>query len=123
MKFWDHMILTINNKNKDIFMQRLAFKMHLNKGQKEEYKKRHDEIWPELKQLLKESSVSEYSIFLDEETNILFAFQKVSGEGSSQDLGQTEIVQKWWKFMSDIMETNEDHSPVMKVLEEVFYLE
>ena len=104
-------------------MQRLAFKMHLNKGQKEEYKKRHDEIWPELKQLLKESGVSEYSIFLDEETNILFAFQKVSGEGSSQDLGQTEIVQKWWKFMSDIMEVNEDNSPVMRVLEEVFYLD
>ncbi len=104
-------------------MQRLAFKMHLNKGQKEEYKKRHDDIWPELKQLLKESGVSEYSIFLDEETNILFAFQKVSGEGSSQDLGQTEIVQKWWKFMSDIMEVNEDNSPVMRVLEEVFYLD
>ena len=104
-------------------MQSLAFKMQLNKGQKEEYKKRHDEIWPELKQLLKGSGVSEYSIFLDEETNILFAFQKVSGEGSSQDLGQTEIVQKWWKFMADIMETNEDHSPVVKVLDEVFYLE
>ncbi len=104
-------------------MQRLAFKMHLNKGQKEEYKKRHNEIWPELKQLLKESGVSEYSIFLDEETNTLFAFQKVSGEGGSQDLGQTEIVKKWWKFMSDIMETNEDHSPVVKVLDEVFYLD
>ena len=104
-------------------MQRIAFKMQLNEGQKEEYKKRHDEIWPELKQLLKGSGVSEYSIFLDEETNILFAFQKVSGEGGSQDLGQTEIVQKWWKFMSDIMETNEDNSPVVKVLDEVFYLE
>ncbi|GAG94689.1 unnamed protein product [marine sediment metagenome] len=105
-------------------MQRLAFKMHLNKGQKEEYKKRHDEIWPKLKQLLKESGVSEYSIFLDEETNILFAFQKVSGEGvASQDLGQTEIVQKWWKFMSDIMEVNEDNSPVIVMLKEVFYLD
>jgi L-rhamnose mutarotase len=104
-------------------MQRLAFKMYLNAGQKEEYKKRHDEIWPELKQLLKEAGVSEYSIFLDEETNILFAFQKVSGEGSSQDLGQTEIVQKWWAFMKDIMKTNPDNSPLMSELEEVFYLE
>ncbi len=102
---------------------RLAFKMHLNEGQKEEYIKRHNEIWPELKQLLKEAGVSEYSIFLDEETNILFAFQKVSGEGGSQDLGQTEIVKKWWKFMSDIMETNPDNSPLSKQLKEVFYLE
>jgi len=104
-------------------MQRLAFKMHLNEGQKEEYKKRHDEIWPELKQLLKEAGVSEYSIFLDEETNILFAFQKVSGEGGSQDLGKTEIVQKWWAYMKDIMKSNPDNSPVTVPLEEVFYME
>lgn len=101
---------------------RLAFKMHLLEGQKEEYKKRHDEIWPELSQLLKDAGISEYSIFLDEETNTLFAFQKVSGTGSSQDLGQTEIVQKWWAFMSDIMKTNPDHSPVTVALEEVFYM-
>ena len=104
-------------------MQRIAFKMQLNEGQKVEYKKRHDEIWPELKRLLKESGVSEYAIFLDEETNILFAFQKVNGDGGSQDLGQTEIVKKWWKFMSVIMEVNKDNSPVTIALEEVFYLD
>lgn len=104
-------------------MKRLAFKMHLNEGQKEEYKKRHNEIWPELKSLLKEAGVSEYSIFLDEETNTLFAFQKVNGNGGSQDLGQTETVKKWWKFMADIMETNPDNSPLTKELEEVFYME
>ena len=68
-------------------MQRLAFKMHLNEGQKEAYKKRHDEIWPELKKLLKDAGVSEYSIFLDEETSTLFAFQKVDGDAGSQNLG------------------------------------
>lgn len=104
-------------------MKRLAFKMHLNEGQKEEYKKRHDEIWPELKQLLKEAGVSEYSIFIDEKTSTLFAFQKISSDGGSQDLGQTEIVQKWWAFMADVMETNSDNSPVMAPLEEVFYME
>ncbi len=104
-------------------MQRLAFKMYLDEGQKEEYRKRHNEIWPELKKLLKDSGVSEYSIFLDEETNVLFAFQKVSGEGGSQDLGQTGIVKKWWAFMADIMKTNPDNSPVSIPLEEVFYME
>ena len=104
-------------------MQRIAFKMYLNEGQKEAYKKRHDALWPELHQLLKDAGVSEYSIFLDEETNTLFAFQKVSGEGSSQDLGKTEIVQKWWAYMGDIMKTNPDHSPVTVPLEELFYME
>ena len=104
-------------------MERLAFKMYLNEGQKEEYKKRHNELWPELRQLLKNAGVSEYSIFLDEATNILFAFQKVSGEGSSQDLGSNPIVQKWWAYMADIMETNDDNSPRMVPLDEVFYME
>jgi L-rhamnose mutarotase len=104
-------------------MKRLAFKMYLNEGQKEEYQKRHDELWPELHQLLKDSGVSEYSIFLDEETNTLFAFQKNNGADGSQDLGQTEIVQKWWAFMADIMKTNPDNSPVSVALEEVFYME
>ena len=103
-------------------MKRLAFKMHLNEGQKEEYKKRHNEIWPELKILLKENGVSEYSIFLDEETNILFAFQKVADGAGSQNLGETEIVKKWWAFMADIMKTNADNSPVSVELEELFYL-
>jgi L-rhamnose mutarotase len=103
-------------------MQRLAFKMYLNEGQKEAYKKRHDEIWPELKQLLKDAGVSEYSIFLDEARNTLFAFQKVSGDAGSQDLGQTDVVKRWWAYMADIMKTNKDNSPVSVQLEEVFYL-
>ena len=103
-------------------MQRLAFKMKLNEGQKETYKKRHNELWPELKQLLKDNGVSEYSIFLDEDTHTLFAFQKVTGEGGSQDLASHGIVKKWWDFMADIMEVNPDNSPVSIPLEEVFYL-
>ena len=104
-------------------MNRLAFKMHLNEGKKAEYIKRHNELWPELHNLLKDSGISEYSIFLDGETNTLFAFQKVSGDGGSQDLGKTEIVKKWWAFMADIMETNADNSPVSIELLEVFYLD
>lgn len=104
-------------------MKRVAFKMFLNPGQKAEYIKRHQEIWPELKKLLKESGISEYSIFLDEETSTLFAFQKIAGAGGSQNLGQNEIVKKWWEYMADIMKTNSDNSPVSKLLDEVFYLD
>jgi L-rhamnose mutarotase len=102
-------------------MQRYAFKMKLKPGQLAEYKKRHEEIWPELAQLLKDAGVSDYSIFLDEETNTLFAVQKQSGR-SSQDLGSTAIVQKWWAYMADLMDTNPDNSPVTVPLPEVFHL-
>lgn len=104
-------------------MKRLAFKMYLNEGQKEIYRKRHIEIWPELKKLLRNSGVSEYSIFLDEETGILFAFQKIIGQNSSQELGNEEVVKKWWSFMSDIMRTNADDSPVTVPLEEIFHMD
>ena len=97
--------------------------MKLHPGFREEYRKRHDKIWPELEQLLKNEGIGNYSIFLDEETNTLFAYQEQSGESSSQDLGKTEIVQKWWKYMADIMETNPDNSPVTVPLEQVFFME
>jgi L-rhamnose mutarotase len=104
-------------------MQRVAFKMKLLPGKREEYIKRHNQIWPELAELLKANGISDYSIFLDEETNTLFGVQKTKKNEGSQDLGNTEIVKKWWKFMADIMETNPDNSPVTIPLEEVFYMD
>ena len=97
--------------------------MFLKPGFEEEYKKRHAAIWPELKALLSESGVSDYSIFWDNDTNILFAVQKTSGEGGSQDLGDNPIVQKWWAYMADIMETNPDNSPVSIPLPECFHMD
>lgn len=104
-------------------MKRQAFKMFLKPGCEAEYEKRHNEIWPELRQLLKEAGVGNYSIFWDRDTNILFAYQEVSGDQGSQDLGTTEIVQKWWAYMADIMETKEDNSPVSIPLSQVFFME
>ncbi|WP_295767517.1 L-rhamnose mutarotase [uncultured Mucilaginibacter sp.] len=103
-------------------MHKVAFKMKLKPGFKDEYKKRHDEIWPELSALLKANGISDYTIFLDEETNTLFGVQIQSGQ-SSQDLGSTEIVQKWWAYMADIMDTNPDNSPVSTPLTKVFHLD
>ncbi len=100
----------------------IAFKMKLIPGFEEEYEKRHREIWPELARLLREAGVVDYSIFLDKETSTLFAVQRLQGIGSSQSLGNREIVQKWWKYMADIMETNPDKSPVSSPLKNVFTL-
>ena len=104
-------------------MTRSAFKMFLKPGFEAEYAKRHSEIWPELSKLLKESGVSDYSIFWDKETDILFAVQKNSGAAGSQDLASDEIVQRWWDYMADIMETNPDNSPVSIPLPELFYMD
>jgi L-rhamnose mutarotase len=104
-------------------MERVAFKMKLMPGFKEEYKKRHQAIWPELKDLLEQAGIHDYSIFLDEQSHSLFAVQKVAGQSGSQDLGKNPVVRKWWAYMADIMETNPDQSPVSVPLEEVFHMD
>ncbi|MFT4204034.1 MAG: L-rhamnose mutarotase [Chitinophagaceae bacterium] len=99
----------------------IAFSMKLLPNCLEEYKKRHDAIWAELVQLLKENGISNYHIFVQQSTNTLFAVQEQS-DVSSQGLGSELIVQKWWKYMSDIMEVNEDFSPKTEKLDEVFFM-
>ena len=104
-------------------MKRFAFKMKLKPGMKEEYRRRHNQIWPELQELIRSRGISDYSIFLDEDTNILFAVQKQAGDSSSQELGGEAIVRKWWDHMAEIMETNPDNSPVTVPLTELFHME
>ena len=104
-------------------MRRTAFKMQLNEGCVAEYKKRHDEIWPELVEELKHSGISDYSIFFDAETHILFAVQKQAVGHEHDDKRVSAIVQKWWEMMADIMDTNPDASPVTKPLIEVFHID
>ena len=103
-------------------MIRRAFKMQLHRGFEDEYKKRHDSLWPELKELLKKTGVSEYSIYLDEETNTLFGVMKVADPALLQNMPEHPVMKKWWAYMRDIMDTNADNSPVSVPLKEVFYL-
>ncbi len=103
-------------------MERIAFKMKLIKGNETVYKTRHDEIWDELKYLLKKTGIADYSIFLDGETGDLFACLKIDDKKKLEALPEQSIMKKWWLFMSDIMDTHEDHSPVSQPLTEVFYL-
>ncbi len=103
-------------------MQQLAFKMKLYAGKAQEYKKRHDEIWPELAALLTESGISDYYIYLDEETNTMFGTYKVADIDALAVLPQNPVMQKWWHYMSDIMDSNADHSPVSSPLFKMFYL-
>jgi L-rhamnose mutarotase len=104
-------------------MTRLAFKMKLKPGAAAEYKKRHDELWPELAAELRAAGISDYSIFLDEETLTLFAVQKLDDKKSANDLPNSPIVRKWWNYLSPLMEMDADNSPVAKKLTEVFHLD
>ncbi len=104
-------------------MTRAAFSMKLKPGFEAEYKRRHDEIWPELVKELEGAGVFDYSIYLDEATLTLFAFEKLKDHNSAGTLASREIVKKWWKYMADIMETNPDNSPVVTNLRDVFHMD
>jgi L-rhamnose mutarotase len=96
--------------------------MKLFPGFEEEYKKRHDNLWPELRDLLKKSGVREYSIYLDDGSLTLFGVMQVENPALLQNLGEHPVMKKWWAYMRDIMETNPDNSPQSVPLKEVFYL-
>ena len=103
-------------------MIRNAFTMKLKPGCTAEYKRRHDELWPELAQALRDAGVSDYSIFLDEQTLTLFAVQKLSDGNTAASLPCLSIVRKWWDSMASLMEVHPGNAPVCQSLTEVFHL-
>ena len=104
-------------------MQRYAFKMFLNPGKADEYRRRHDAIWPELRALMREKGVRNYSIYLDAENGLLFAYLERAEDHMMNDLPLHPVMRRWWDFMKDIMAANPDGSPVAIELNEVFHLE
>ncbi|MDF1631016.1 L-rhamnose mutarotase [Mycoplana sp. MJR14] len=104
-------------------MEKYAFRMRLNPGMAEEYKARHDAIWPELAALLKEAGISDYSIHLDEETGLLFGVLWRRDDHRMDSLAEHPVMKRWWAHMADIMETKPDNEPVAVPLRTVFHME
>lgn len=104
-------------------MVRKAFIMHVYPDKHEEYEKRHDEIWPELVKELRQHGAKNYTIFLDKDSSKLFGYVEIADEELWARMPTTEINQKWWKYMEDVMETNPDSSPVSEDLQEVFHMD
>lgn len=103
-------------------MEKYAFRMRLNPGMAAEYQKRHDTIWPELVTLLRDAGVSDYSIFLDDEANILFGVLRRRADHQMDNLAAHGVMQRWWAYMADIMETGPDNQPVAVTLTRVFHM-
>jgi L-rhamnose mutarotase len=102
--------------------ERIAFRMKVHPGKVAEYKKRHDEIWPELAEALRKAGASDYSIWHDPETDYLFATLVRSDDHTMADLPKTDVNRRWWAFMEDIMDYNDDGTPTVVELNRVFLL-
>ncbi len=97
--------------------------MIINADAHDEYERRHNPIWRELAYVLKNHGVSNYSIFLEKETNQLFGYVEITSETQWNSIAETEICRRWWAFMKDVMATNDNDSPVSAELKEVFHLD
>jgi L-rhamnose mutarotase len=104
-------------------MRRHAFTMKLKPGNVEEYKRRHEQIWPELAEVLRAAGISDYSIFLDEKTLTLFAVQTLADGNTVAELPHHPVVKRWWDSMAPLMEVNPDNSPAWGELKQVFHLD
>lgn len=104
-------------------MDQIAFTMQLNPGMEAEYRARHDDIWPELADLLRQAGIADYSIFLDPETHVLFAVLRRREDHSMDTLSLEPVMQRWWAHMADIMETKDDLEPVTRPLMPVFHMD
>jgi L-rhamnose mutarotase len=104
-------------------MIRKGFLMRLEPGNQAEYERRHNPIWPELQEVLKAHGVHNYSIYLEQESDYLFAYAEIESEERWQQIAQTEVCQRWWADMKPLMQTNDDNSPVALELKEVFHLD
>ena len=116
--------VTINDLTKGGYrMVRKGFKMFLNPGMAEEYEKRHNALWPEMKEMIRQHGGHNYSIFVDRETNVLYGYLEVEDEALWAESADTPINRRWWDYMADIMETTADNSPVCVDFVPVFHLD
>lgn len=104
-------------------MYRKGFKMKLNSGVMDEYRSRHDNLWPQMKDMIHKYGGANYTIFFDSETDTLFGYIEIEDIEKYDKSSETEICRKWWAYMADIMQTNPDNSPVSIDLTEVFHLD
>ena len=103
-------------------LERHAFRMKLNAGMEAEYRKRHDEIWPDLVGLLHQAGVSDYTIHLDRETNTLFGVLSRPKDHTMESLPEHPVMKRWWAHMADIMQTHPDNEPVAEPLVPLFHM-
>ena len=104
-------------------MSTYAFRMKLKTGAANEYRRRHDDLWPELAQLLRDAGIHDYSIFLDEQTLHLFAVLKLRPANRLDSLPQHPVMQRWWAYMADLMETDDERRPLEYPLRPMFHLD
>ena len=104
-------------------MIRKAFRMYVNPDAHAEYERRHRPIWQELEAALKDHGVKSYSIFLETDSDQLFGYAEIESEDRWAAIADTDVCKRWWAFMSDVMPSNDDNSPISTDLKEVFHIE
>jgi L-rhamnose mutarotase len=101
----------------------IAFRMTLVAGASEEYRRRHDAIWPELRSALQAAGVIDYHIFHEPGSTSLFAIMRRRADHKLEELSRSKLMHEWWTMMSDVVVSDERGVPLQTSLQEVFRLD
>lgn len=104
-------------------MEKFTWTAIIKEGKKAEYVKRHDEIWPEMVEVLKGAGIKNYTIWAD--GNRLFGYYECESiDFATKYQAESPVVQKWNEYMNDVMDIERDEKTGFQpTLERVFTLD
>ena len=104
-------------------MERYAWRASVKPGKQAEYLERHNQIWPQMKAVLKEAGIVNYSIWLaDGEVFGYYECEKGAAYAAKVQ-SESPVVDRWDEYMKDVMEMKKDEKTgAHPLLQEVFYL-
>ncbi len=104
-------------------MERYAWKAAIRPGKRAEYIRRHDEIWPEMKEVLRSAGIVNYSIWLSGEEVFGYYECEKGAAYAARVQAESPVVDRWNEFMKDVLDMPADEETgAQPHLEEVFYL-
>lgn len=104
-------------------MQRFCFTFRIKPGTEDEYKRRHDEVWPEMLQALHASGISNYTLFRRGLDIFAYAECEPDAETAFARMGATEVDQRWSKWFEEILDYRFDAEGKPLVAQEVWHLD
>lgn len=104
-------------------MERLCFTFEIRPGMEAEYKRRHDEIWPELVAAIKDAGFANYSLFRRETQVVAYVECLPDVATAFAKLGPTEVNARWAKWFEDVIVSLTDDNGELYRLEEVWHLD
>ena len=102
-------------------MERVCFLLRVDPEQLDEYKARHRDVWPEMRDALREAGWGNYSLFLRDDGLLVGYVETEDFEAAQRAMAATDVNDRWQSEMAAFFGERADEGLVR--LEEVFHLD